>query len=252
MMRVMLLSAAVLIPAFVFSAESSAQDKKTPPNKAEDTKNSTDKKKDDRKIATEAEIEDHLAKAAVGQKGDRAAQVAWFVGVYPPNDEAKARVAKKLIEFTKDNTNAIVRGRAGAALPNWATEEIGPDLVDLIDGKGPTEKEGAIIACGKIKYEKAIPRLVTEITGGNRYGLATQALIDIGPACEEKVIPTLEKSVQTAKNATQILSKVGTSKSIPALEKAAKTHKSLAPLMEGAIDAIKEREKEKDKPQDKK
>ena len=89
----MLLSATVLIPAFLSSSESIAQDKKAPPSKAEDPKSNADKKKDDRKIATEAEIEEHLAKAAVRQKGDRAAEVAWFASVYPPNDEPSTRAA---------------------------------------------------------------------------------------------------------------------------------------------------------------
>jgi HEAT repeat protein len=201
---------------------------------------------DDKKIATEADIEMHLAKAAVGQKGDRASHVAWFMTVYPPNDKVKARVARKLIEFTEDNTNAVVRGRAGAALPNWATEEIGPKLIDLINGTGPTEKEGAIIACGRIKYEKAIPRLVQEVETGNRSDLAVKALIEIGPACEEKVIPLLEKKIHAVNGAIRILDKVGTSKSIPALEKVAKSfnNATVQTRAKGVIEGIQEREKE--------
>lgn len=201
-----------------------------------------------KKIATLEEIELHLAKGAVGQKGDRASHIAWFASVYPPDDDTKAKVARKLIELTKDNSNAVVRGRAGAALPNWATAEIGPQLIDLINGTGPTEKEGAIIACGRIKYEKAIPRLVREISSGNRHALAADALIEIGAPAEEKVAALFEKNLPHCNRfACQILEKIGTRKSIPVLEQAAAkiNDRSQKERCLGAIESINEREKVK-------
>src|ERR1700679_3879149 len=107
------------------------------------------------KIATEEEVAAHLKVADTKVGPARINAVRWFSTVHPPNEKVKGEVARKLVEYIEDpKTDGITIGRCGEALPNWATEEIAPKLITyMLRG----ERKGAMIALGRLKYDKAIP-----------------------------------------------------------------------------------------------
>ena len=195
------------------------------------------------KIATPEEVAAKMELATVWHPAaTRVSALQWLAKVFPPNDEIRTLVARKLIEYS-DDTNAIVRGRAGDALPNWATAEIGWPMIILMEGNGPSERKGAITALGRVGFAKAIPHLIRSVQSGRDRELAGQALVDMGPSAEAAVLKVLEdKDTGAVRKACWVLMQIGGKESLPALEKVAQNRdRSVAASAASALRAIKDR-----------
>jgi tRNA A-37 threonylcarbamoyl transferase component Bud32 len=88
---------------------------------------------------------------------------AWKIGIFNAPD--KEQLLKKF-EVLLKYSDPGVRGRAAIAIGNgaYSTEEkewAGPLLMNLLDDKHPFTRSAAASALGRVKYHKALPKLVT-------------------------------------------------------------------------------------------
>ena len=201
------------------------------------------------KVATEEEVRDHLKIAETKEGAARINAVKWFSTVQPPNEKIKKEVALKLIELLESpTTDGVTKGKCGDAFPNWATEEIAPKLMTYLS---KDQRKGAIVALGRLKYEKAIPELIRSVESRKDPGLASQALIDMGSKAETAVLKMLDPDSKNKFAIIQgciILREIGSKESVPALEKWAKhREKDYVNAAASALEAIKDREKAPEK-----
>jgi HEAT repeat protein len=200
--------------------------------------------KADAKVATEAEVDAKIQVADSSKGPAKIYAVEWFTSVHPPNDQVKAKVAKKLLEWLDDRESSV-RGRAADALANWATQELAPRMMIEMVGNKPALRKGSIIGLGRIQYEKAIPTLVRYLESNIERPKVTEALVLMGPKAETAVLKVLDNKDQAAvRQACFILMQIGTSKSLPALERVstASPNRETAATAASAIDAIKDRQ----------
>jgi HEAT repeat protein len=190
-----------------------------------------------------AEVEEKIKVADSSVGPIKIYAVEWISNVLPPNDQVKAKVAKKLLEYLDDKESSV-RGRAADALANWATEELAPRMMIEMAGNKPALKKGSIVGLGKIQYEKAIPTMVRYLESNIERAKVTEALVLMGPKAESALLKVLDNKDQgTVRQACFVLLQIGTSKSLPALQKAtASKNRETAATAASAIEAIKDRE----------
>jgi HEAT repeat protein len=107
------------------------------------------------------------------------------------------------------------------ALSKWGTKNSIPKMSELVGSGNPSVSFEAIRTLGATENPDAIPALVEALRSQTRGSQASQALVKIGPACEEQVIGMLgEPDRNTFRYACDVLLKVGSQKSVDALEAA--------------------------------
>lgn len=106
-------------------------------------------------------------------------------------------------------------------LSKWGTKNCIPKVSELVGSGNLSVSFEAIRTLGATADEAAIPPLVEALRSRTKGSQASQALVRIGPACEEQVIGMLgESDNNTFRYACDVLRKIGSQKSVEALEAA--------------------------------
>ena len=114
--------------------------------------------------------------------------------------------------------DAFVRQQAAEALANWATPDVVPALLKVLDGNG-FDARAAGRALGKLKEKRAAPILAAKLTDLAWRFEASTALTAIGTAAESAVTKQLkDKDWGTRLEACRILQQIGSNDSIKALD----------------------------------
>ena len=204
------------------------------------------------KQPTAADVLAKLKQVSLSNTATALNACSWLKARTTSDMELKAKVALRLMDVA-ENGDALMSGAAAQALPNWPTEEIAPRLLTMV--RGNTNRQGPMLALGKLKYEKAIPTLVRYIDSGEDRDTARKALILMGPAAEPALLKYINDNIDLKKEirfgkatggvreAMQILIHVGTKESLKTLEliKTRAADRAYSTLAANAIDAIIER-----------
>ena len=129
------------------------------------------------------------------------------------------RMLPVVLPLLNDNDH-MTKMLAGRVLALAATEEHLPILYRILKQEDQGQHHEAIQALGRIGHKDSIQPLADLIAyGHNNSHAAAQALGEFGSAAEEAALALLkEKHLETRRQACQILSKAGTTKSIEPLQ----------------------------------
>ena len=140
-----------------------------------------------------------------------------------PDEASRAKVSEALNAFLLD-PHPEIRADALNAVKVWGTRANTAALLKLMgDYRGPEgDIEVRVIdLLGSLKDPKAAPQLAKELTQARERGPAGQALVSIGPASEEAVLPFLQGAdTEAGIEACWVLANIGTTRSLQPLQDA--------------------------------
>ena len=164
----------------------------------------------------------------------------------PPEDGNRAKVHQELVALFQQNKDVYVRSLIPPVLTQWKTVDTPLTMAQLfkLQTEWNLQIQSAIIS---EMCKTPDPRIAADLAAVIGYQASTQkvanALIQIGPAAEEAVIPILEnKDVSLARNACMILRQIGTEKSLKPLRTL--SHAEIRNFGELTAKAIEERVRE--------
>lgn len=160
-----------------------------------------------------------LADLAVPDAARRKAAVAKLPSLIP-EDKQRGVVIARLIAMLRAGDNAVPIADIVAALEVWGDATMVPGLMPLLDRNGNADgRHAAMRLLGNLKDGHGASVIAKWIALDP--APAGDALIAMGPAAEEAVIPILrEPSAAVRIDAARILSQIGTRKCIPELQHA--------------------------------
>ncbi len=141
-----------------------------------------------------------------------------------PDDSNRAKVSEALNPLLLD-PHPEIRTDALNAVKVWGTQANTAALLKLLGdyqgGKKENDACGVIDLLGSLKDPKAAPALAQALTVVRERGPASVALVSIGPAAEEAVLPFLQAADPGARIAAcWVLADIGTAKSLQPLQDA--------------------------------
>jgi len=178
-------------------------------------------------VPADLQLEQTLADAADARipRGRVALQ---HLAALRPDEGSRAKVSEALNAFLLD-PHAEIRADALNAVKVWCTQANTAALLKVLGdfrGGGNESDARVIDLLGSLKDPKAAPTLAQALTVVGERGPASLALVSIGPAAEEAVLPFLQAADPGARIAAcWILADIGTAKSLQPLQDAI----SLAP-----------------------
>jgi len=153
----------------------------------------------------------------------------------------RKEVAAALLEVVR--TDGANRKTAANALKLWATPEMVPDLIKLMEGWQFGDRAVMMDLLGALKDVRAVPALIKVLRGFDTDGAAA-ALESIGAPGTAELAKALDDPKLNREAVCRVLGKVGTADAIPALRKlSADRNPFLARAAQAAEKQITERAK---------
>ena len=162
-----------------------------------------------------------------GRRPDPASRAALqHLAALRPDEASRAKVSEALNASLLD-PHAEIRDDALNAVKVWGTPANTAALLKILaDIREGGKENGArvIDLLGSLKDPKAAPALAQALTDVRERGPASLALVSIGPAAEEAVLPFLQGEDPGAHIAAcWVLGEIGTAKSLKPLQDAVST-----------------------------
>ncbi len=174
-------------------------------------------------VPADLQLEQTLADAAAAQipRGLAALQ---HLAALRPDESSRAKVSEALNAFLLDPRPEI-RADALNAVKVWGSRANTAALLKLLGdyqgGKRENDACSVIDILGSLKDPKAAPALAQALTFLSERGPASKALVSIGPAAEEAVVPFLQTAdLGACFEACQVLAEIGTARSMQPLQDA--------------------------------
>lgn len=173
-------------------------------------------------VPADLQLEQTLADAA-DARIPRGLAALQHLAALRPDDSSRAKVSEALNTFLLD-PHPEIRADALNAVKVWGTQANTAALLKVLGdfwGGGNEGDARVIDLLGSLKDPKAAPALAQALTVVSERGPASKALVSIGPAAEEAVLPFLQAADPGARIAAcWVLADIGTTKSLQPLQDA--------------------------------
>lgn len=136
-------------------------------------------------------------------------------------EDRRGDVSRILLSRLDSEDRGILTETLGL-LTTWGSADVVPKLLELLRDRDPAVAQASLQSLGGLRDDRSIELLVRELNGGEFAEEARKALHEIGPVCEDLVLPLL-KTVdrKQLESICGILAEVGAEASLKALEELA-------------------------------